>query len=234
MTWQRLTVVFVIAVILALPITAPLAAGLAAAGPSRLTATDVRGSIWGGELRQAALGPFTLGDVKAGMDPLSLLTGRPKARIEARGEALKGHGWVRLGRGAPGIEDFSASVPLSAFGVNAPLSGELTLTKVTAGFRAGVCAPASGEIAATLQGVGGAAIPLKGRPGCQGRALVLPLTGSRDGARVDLVFRLEASGRYQTEAKIQTSDPMLSAILAAEGFTCAAGECGKANEGRLS
>lgn len=233
MSNRNLLLIFLAALLAALPLTTPLAVGLAAGGGKQLSFAEARGTIWRGEVRRAALGPLTLGDLSVGLDPLALLTGQTKVAIRASGGDLKGSGRIALTRRSPGVERFTGSLPLSALGLSGSLTGDLTAREVSAEFDDGVCRKAEGDIAAVIQGLGPNPVALKGRPACQGPVLALPLAGTVEGMALDLVVRLQADGRYRLEATVKTTDPAFGAILAAEGFTSVPGGYGRTSEGKL-
>lgn len=231
MTNRNLLLIFLVALLAALPLTVPLAVGLGRA--KSLSFAEARGSIWKGEIQRAALGSLELGDLTVGLDPLALLTGQTKVAIRASGGDVKGAGRIALTRRSPGVERFSGALPLSALGLSGSLSGDLTARDVTATFDGGACHEAAGDIAAVIQGLGANPVALKGRPVCQGAVLALPLAGTVEGTAIDLVVRLQADGRYRLEATVKTTDPGFGAILATEGFTSAPGGYSRTSEGRL-
>jgi len=231
MTNRNLLLVFLAALLAALPLTVPLAVGLGRA--KSLSFAEARGSIWKGEIRRAALGPLKLGDLTVGLDPLALLTGQTKVAIRASGGEARGAGRIALTRRSPGVERFTGSIPLSALGLSGSLTGDLTARGVSAEFDNGACRKAEGDITAVVQGLGPNAVTLKGHPVCQGPVLALPLAGAIEGMALDLVVRLQADGRYNLEATVRTTDPAFGAILAAEGFTSVPGGYGRTSEGKL-
>ena len=231
MTNRALLLIFLVALLAALPLTTPLAVGLTAA--KHLTFAEARGTIWRGEVRRAGLGPLTLGDLSVGLDPLALLTGQTKVAISASGGDVKGAGRVALTRRSPGVEGFTGALPLTALGLSGSLTGDLTARDVTATFDKGACDQAAGDIAAVVNGLGANPVALRGRPVCQGAVLALPLVGSVDGMALDLVVRLRADGRYSLEATVKTTDPAFGAILAAEGFSSVPGGYSRTSEGKL-
>ncbi len=230
MTNRTLLLIFLVALLAALPLTTPLAVCLSAA--KHLSFAEARGTIWRGEVRRAGLGPLTLGDLSVGLDPLALLIGQTKAAIRAAGGDVKGAGRIALTRRSPGVERFSGSLPLTALGLSGSLTGDLTAREVTATFDDGACHEAEGEIAAVVHGLGPNPMALRGRPVCQGAVLALPLAGGVEGMALDLVVRLRADGRYSLEATVKTTDPAYGAILAAEGFTSVPGGYGRTSEGK--
>jgi general secretion pathway protein N len=233
MTPRGLWLIFACIGLLALPLTMPLATGLRWVGPRDLAARTVSGSLWGGQLQQARLGRIRLGEVTLGLEPLPLLIGRTWVRIEAGGGDAQAKGRLRISRNAPGADALSATVPLAALGLSGGWGGDVSLRDFSVDFRRGACREASGRVTATINGLGDGPVSLTGRPVCQGRSLVAALSGGANGATAGLTLRLEANGRYQIEAVVQTADPALGAILAADGFTTAPGGYRLTVEGRL-
>ena len=72
---------FVAALIAFLPLR--LALGWFGLAEQGMTAREVTGSIWAGELREATFGRIALGDLSAGVAPVPLLVGR--ARVDLNG-----------------------------------------------------------------------------------------------------------------------------------------------------
>lgn len=234
MTNRNLLLIFLAALVAALPLTVPLTVGLAAGAGKRLSFAEARGSIWRGEVRRAALGALTLGDLSVGLDPLALLTGQTRIAVRASGGDVKGAGRIALTRRSPGVQGFTGSLPLTALGLSGSLTGDLTAREVTATFHDGACRKAEGQIAAVVHGLGANPVSLTGRPVCQGAMLALPLAGTVEGMALDLVVSLQADGRYRLDATVKTTDPAFGAILAAEGFSSVPGGYSRSSEGKLT
>jgi hypothetical protein len=230
----RLTLAFFIALAVAIVARAPMTAGLALAGlGDALAAREAHGTVWSGRLVKASLGSTPLGDVRARLSPGRLLTGRPVIDITARGGAIDGRGRLLLG-GSPGVEDFTGSIPLEQLGAPAPFGGTLVLKSAGFAFSKGACRRVAGQASAEVRGLGDTPMTLTGRPECRGRAMVLPLSGERDGVRVDVSLRLEPSGGYATETRVATADAALGEMLLAAGFARTGDGYLKINKGRLA
>lgn len=234
MSLLRLTLVFITALVVAIVARAPMTAGLALAGlGDALTARETHGTIWSGRLVKASLGATPLGEVRARLSPGRLLTGRPAIDMTARGGAIDGRGRLLLG-GSPGVEGFTGSIPLEQFGAPAPFGGTLVLKSAGFAFSNGACRRAAGQASAEVRGFGDTPMTLTGRPECRGKALVLPLSGERDGVRVDVSLSLEPRGGYATETRVATADAALGEVLLAAGFTKTGEGYVKINKGRLA
>ena len=90
-----------------------LALGLSGASDAGITAREVRGSVWSGELVEARLGALPLGTLRASLSPLALLTGRVEmafTRADDRLGALAG----RLhGSNPRGVSDVNGVTSMS-------------------------------------------------------------------------------------------------------------------------
>jgi general secretion pathway protein N len=212
-----LLAIFAVALLISLAATAPLSLALGGRGGG-LTAKSVEGTIWSGRLRGAALGPLSLGEVKAGLDPLGLFTARLRYGMTATGGAAAGRGQVTITHRALTVRGLDASAPLQAFGATAPFGGMLRTRGFGVAFEDGRCKEAIGQVTADLEGLGDAPVTLTGRPACQGKALAIPLSGQRDGATVSAVLVLQPDGRYRTETTVATTEAGFGIALEAAGF----------------
>lgn len=234
MTDLRLVLVFLAALLVALVATVPLAVAITASGLSeRLTASEVQGTIWRGRLKRAALGGVGLGEVRLGLGAGQLVLGSRALTMIARGGAFEGRGKIVSRGGGTGVEAVNGRAPLSMLGAPASVTGLITLKAVAVGFAGGRCRWAVGQISAQVRGLGDQPVVLNGRPACRGAALVIPLNGSLSGAPVEVLARLEATGRYNTRVRVSTADPALGALLSADGFVSDGSGYSKTNEGRF-
>jgi general secretion pathway protein N len=229
MSRLALVIVFAVALALALVATAPLSLGLRGA----LSARESSGTVWSGRLSGAAVGPLSLGEVKAGLDPLRLLVGKLRFRLEATGGQAAGRALATLGGHDLAVERLTGSAPLSALGAPPPFDGVLRLKDFDAVFARGQCKRAAGDISADLTGLGDQPLALAGKPLCQGQTVALPLSGSRDGVQVTVLLTLRQDGRYRGETRVITQDPALGAVLTGAGFARDGDGFGRTNEGRL-
>lgn len=193
--------------------------GLAGQG---MTAREVTGSIWAGELREAAFGRIALGDLSAGVSPLKLPLGTArvdlKGRESAAGATPRLAGAVEISRYSFGLDDLTASLPVGTAFRPVPVT-LLDLEDVTVRFRGSNCEEAEGRVRATMSGdIGGLAVPasLNGTARCDGGALLLPLVSAagNEGSTI----RLWPDGRYRAELTLQPPEPAAIARLQASGF----------------
>ncbi|MEY2883640.1 MAG: hypothetical protein RL490_1364 [Pseudomonadota bacterium] len=180
---MRRGILFVGLLALALLALLPLRWVLAA---TPVTARSVSGSLWSGRLAAAALPGLPIGDVAVGLSPLGLFSGA--ARFVVDGDTIDGA--MLLRRGGRGIEHVTGRLtPGRIAGLQV---AAIDLADVSAGFAAGACTRAMGQVNLLPAGPLQAAGALFGTPRCDGAALLLPLTSPH--ARLDL--RILADGHY--------------------------------------
>jgi general secretion pathway protein N len=181
-----------------------------------LTARQVRGSVWFGEIAEAQAGGFALGDLVAHLSPVQLLLGRARIDVAEEGERPL-QGAVTVSRHGVGVDDLSASI---AGGGALPLPiATLDLDDVTARFADGACRHAEGRVRAGLGGqIGGVPLPqtLAGAARCEGNALLLPLASTAGTETLDI--RLARDGSYTADLAMRTGDPQLGTKLQLAGF----------------
>jgi general secretion pathway protein N len=206
--------IFVAALIIFLPMRLML--GWIGLGDLGLSARQVSGSVWFGELAEAHAAGFALGDLSAHVSPVQLLVGR--ARVDVAGGTAPLRGAISLSRHSFGLDDVSASVAGGTAFAPLPVTS-LDLDDVTARFKDGACDHAEGRIRATLAGtVGGVPLPqaLAGTARCDGNALLLPLDSTAGTESLEL--RLRPDGSYTADMTMRTTDPALGTKLQLAGF----------------
>lgn len=210
--------VFVLALIAFLPLR--LAMGWFDLGETGLTASDVRGSVWFGTLRQASFGGVPLGDLNARLSLVQLLVGRARIDLsgQSQGSARPLHGAIGVSRHSFGIDDLTASLPAGAVFAPVPVS-TLDFDDVSVRFQDGNCGKAEGQVRAAISGdLGGIALGqgMSGTARCDGAALLLPLT-SQAGTE-SIALRLWSTGRFRAELTVQPADPAAAQKLVLGGF----------------
>lgn len=199
-----------------------LAAGVIDIGESGISARQVSGTIWAGRLDQARLGPLDLGTVNVNLKAWPLLLGRARFAIErpAAGGTVPLSGQMEIGLGRRSIEQLSGTMPIIGVGT-LPLES-VTFSQFSAQFTDGQCRTANGRVQLMLA-VRIAGIDLRnglsGEARCDGRKLVIPLTGQSGMER--LTMEISPDGRYQARLAIAAVDPTTSAALSAAGFSAA-------------
>lgn len=212
-----------------------LALALTGAGDAGVSAREVRGSVWSGELVDARLGALPLGTVNASLSPLALLTGRMDlafSRSDARLGALSG----RLsGGGDSGVSDLNGMATLSG-GIGLIPIDTMRFEAVSVRFDdAGKCTAASGRvqfgIAAPIAGLD-LARGLSGPLSCANGRAQAALASQSGMERLTLSF--DASGAYRARFAINVDrDPAMAAALAALGFKAGPDGFALATSGRF-
>lgn len=220
MSHRLLLVILVIATLVMVLVFAPmrlLTKGLA--GSSVVGAAGVSGVVWAGRLNDVTLAGAPIGSWKAGLDPLSLLTGqvRMTLRRDKAGTDQRAVLWL-AGRDR-GVERLNLRTSLDLAVLGLPLSGDVAFGDATAVFRNGRCARAGGEIRLRLIGDGPLqGSVLRGGASCRADSWIATLSGKAGAADLVLVARAEGDGRYQLEISAATTDPDLVRALVAGGF----------------
>lgn len=207
--------IFLAALIVFLPMR--LVLGWIGLGDLGLTARQVTGSLWFGELHEAQAGGFALGDLSAHISPIQLLVGRARVEVGAEG-GLPLQGAVMLSRHSLGVDDVNASMAGGAAFAPLPITS-LDLDDVSAAFKDGACDHAEGRVRATLAGaISGVPLPqaLAGTARCDGDALLLPLDST--AGTESLEVRLRRDGSYAADLTMRTIDPALGTKLQLAGF----------------
>jgi general secretion pathway protein N len=207
--------------------TLPMRLALAWSGASDagITARDVRGSVWSGEIVEARLGALPLGTVRASLSPLALLGGRTEltfSRIDERLGALAG----RLHGSDPrGVSDVSGATSMSGGLGMIPVD---TIRFEGAAVRfddVGKCAAAAGRI--QLAGVA----PIAGLDLSRGLSGPLRCANGRAQAALAsqsgmerLTLSFDGSGAWRAQFAINVDrDPAMAGALAALGFKAGPG-----------
>ena len=216
--------------------TFPMRLALAMAGAERsgLTARDVTGSVWAGELVEARLGALPLGNVEASLSPLALLGGdvelgfvRPDARLGELAGRLHGSG-------PRGVSNLVGTTLLSG-GLGIVPVDSLRFEGAEVRFDGrGRCVAASGRVQLTV-GTSIAGLDLsRGLSGplrcAEGRAQAA-LTSQSGMER--LVLSFDGSGAWRGQFAINADDPALAAALSAIGFRAGDGGFVLVSSGRF-
>lgn len=243
MTRHALFALFSGAVLVFLILLAPLrmALGWADADAAGLSAASVRGSLWSGELTGAAFRGLPLGEVEAGLDPLALLTGAARLKLQsAEGSAAPatGEGAVRLGDEVFDLVVEQGSVPSEYVARGLPLQGQLVLTGLSVRFEDGRCVRAAGRLALErLRLASGPDLPglvLAGAPQCRDGALYVPLAGAGEGVQVEAELTVGGDGAWRLETQARGANPAFEAAAGLAGFARGLDGFTRTDQGRLA
>lgn len=196
-----------------------LALSLAGAERSGLTAREVNGSVWAGELIEARLGALPLGNVQASLSPLALLGGDVELAF-ARPDARLGELAGRLhGSNPRGVSALDGTTSLSG-GLGLVPVDSLRFEGVEARFDdRGRCVAAGGRVhLAVGTSIAGLDLSrgLSGPLRCAGGRAQAALVSQSGMERLTLGF--DGSGAYRAEFAITADDPVMAAALSAIGF----------------
>ena len=212
-----------------------LALGLSGASDAGITAREVRGSVWSGELVEARLGALPLGTLRASLSPLALLTARVEmafTRADDRLGALAG----RLhGSNPRGVSDVNGVTSMSG-GLGMIPVDTIRFEGATVQFDdAGKCAAANGRLQLSVTApIAGLDLSrgLSGPLACaKGRAQAA-LASQSGMERLTLSF--DGSGAYRAQFAINVDrDPTMAAALSLLGFKAGPGGFVLATSGRF-
>lgn len=197
-----------------------LALALSGATDAGVTARDIRGTIWSGDLVDARLGALPLGTVRASLSPLALLGGRTELAFSRADERLGALAGRLHGSNPRGISDLSGATSLSGGLGMIPVD---TIRFEGAAVRfdaAGQCAAASGRIQLAVTA------PIAGLDLSRGLAGPLSCANGRAQAALAsqsgmerLTLSFDSAGAYRAQFAINVDrDPAMAAALAALGF----------------
>ena len=235
MSDRRLIAVLIGLILLMTVLLAPLRLALLAAGDvGAFGVAGVTGTVWGGHLKGVTVAGQPLGDLRAGLNPLALLTGQVRLSLSQEPAARGGAARLWLTGRQRGVEGLTLRTSVDLTEAGLPLTGLASFKDATGLFRAGRCSAAGGDIGLTLGSGPLAGTRLSGVPTCRGDSWTAVLTGRAGGAKVTVANRIDGRGRYQIEMAVATSDPAMAQALLAGGFSRDAAGFRRLLEGRLS
>lgn len=196
--------------------------------PPGLSATAITGSLWRGRLHNAQWNGAVLGDLRLGLSPLPLLTGRRDLWLRSPHAALS----LSSGR-LRGIHDANGVLPLPS---RPGLALRASLDEARMLFDAEGCRSAGGRVRIELD-LPGELPPmlLAGAPTCEGRSGKLVLLPEQGGGPLllDATLTVETDGAYRLQALAHSDDPAIHSILLGAGFQDAPGGLSRVDTGRL-
>ena len=197
-----------------------LALGLSGATDAGITARDVRGSIWSGELVEARLGALPLGTVRASLSPLALLGGGVELAFSRADERLGALAGRLHGSDPRGVSEVSGTTSMSG-GLGLIPVDTIRFEGATVLFDdAGQCASAAGRIQLAVT------TPIAGLDLSRGLSGLLTCAKGRAQAALAsqsgmerLTLSFDGKGAYRAQFAINVDrDPAMAAALAALGF----------------
>lgn len=237
--WIRTTrakIMLAIILGIALLVTWPLRAAFSIFGLKDMgvAARSLRGPIWWGGAEELQIRGVQLGSVDVFLNPVQLLIGRVRIDVSRRlGTPEDISGAITVGLGRRGIDDVTGALALAAPLAPLPVS-RVEFDDLTVHFSSGKCTVAEGRVRARVPGLVSAlnlANGLSGEARCAGEAVELPLVSQSGQEQV--MIRITQDGSYQATMRVRTSDPLMTAALAANGFRGVGGEQVLRTVGRL-
>jgi general secretion pathway protein N len=232
--WAIATLVLALVLLVA---TFPMRLALAWSGArdAGVTAREVRGSVWSGELVEARLGALPLGTVRASLSPLALLGGETELAFSRTDERLGALAGRLHGSNPRGVSDVNGTTTMSGGLGMIPVD---TIRFEGASVRfdaAGKCARAGGRIQlAVTAPIAGLDLSrgLSGPLTCANGRAQAALASQSGMERLTLSF--DGRGTYRAQLAINVDrDPAMAAALAALGFRAGAGGFVLATTGRF-
>jgi len=228
--WMRTTrakIMLALILAIALLVTWPLRAAFSMFGLADMgvAAKSLRGPIWWGGAEELQIRGVRLGTVDVFLNPLQLLIGRARIDVVRRTGAVNDiAGAISIGFGHRGLDDVTGALALGAPLAPLPVS-RVEFEDLTVHFSGDRCVTAEGRVRARVPAlISGLALAngLSGEARCAGNAVELPLV-SQSGQE-QLNVRIAQDGSYEATMRIRTTDPLLTAALAANGFRAVGGE----------
>jgi general secretion pathway protein N len=219
---RRWSIVAVLLALILLIATFPMRLALSWSGATDagVTAREVRGSVWSGELVDARLGVLPLGTVRASLSPLALLGGNTELAFSRTDERLGALSGRLHGNNPRGASDISGTTSISG-GLGMIPVDAIRFEGATIRFDdAGKCAAASGRIQLMVSApIAGLDLSrgLSGPLACVNGRAQAALASQSGMERLTLSF--DGSGAYRAQFAINVDrDPAMAGALAMLGF----------------
>ncbi|WP_417490578.1 type II secretion system protein N [Maricaulis sp.] len=224
----RITIAFLLALLVGLVVFLPLKLVLGLAGPGLdLSRAEIHGTVWNGSVRGARISGQPLRRVQIRLHPLALFTGRARADWVITDPGLRGRGQAAIdGRGDWSVSHARLAASPDRLGIR-PIPGltETALVDISIerlDYRGGACAQAAGEISASIPGgqaqAFGVALPdMTGPVQCRDGRLAVLVSGESADMTVE-AEALVASASSEWQIGVETANPDLANALAFSGF----------------
>lgn len=223
--WFAFLLLFSVTTITTLIARVPLAVALAIANPP-LKAEHISGTIWNGEIDNAWVDNYPLGNIRISSEFLPFLTGKIAGELETSGGLLDGATRFQVGRRSLRLWEgtFQTHLELlraqTAFGT--PLQGRVDIQVMALELsgrtcRDGALSVATDALQRAVEPFGARGMMLSGDGHCEDGALVLPLSGSGPDGTAEINIRIGGEG-YMTEVYITPTDRAVGEVLMQYGF----------------
>lgn len=183
-----------------------------------LSAREIDGNLWSGNLYEAQLGKVALGDITSKMSLDDLSKGRIKLAIAGSDPISQLKGAFGYGIGGAGVEGFSLGISgLQGAPMMPPAT--LVLDGLTARFPGGECAEASGGAHVYLASSAAGLVAPSGMSGpalCRDGKLAFDMAS--DSGREQEVVTILSAKSYHVRALIKSVPAVLAGRLQSAGF----------------
>lgn len=234
-------VLFVVTTFVTLVARFPLSLALLIAN-APLQAERVSGTIWNGQIQNAWVSGYPVGNVSVSASALPLLMGRLAADVDVRGRLVQGGGKVSMGRRTIDLSDATFAIYLDELGVvsafGTPIVGRvdaqvarLSLTDLKC--RRADVSLVTDALARAVAPYGIDGMMLQGDGECEDDAFVLPLSGESQDGRADINIQIAPTG-YMTELTLTPTNPAIGRVLVDAGFQQRGGAYSLIERGELS
>lgn len=239
MTTRRASILaFILALVVASLVLAPLGLALRLAPSAGLAAAAARGSVWSGQLDAVWLGALQLGDLDVKLSPLSGISGRGWVRIRP---VRPNDGEIGLDFTRRGLRVRSGRLefPLERLtGGQSPLRGWVRFAEPRISLFQGRCREASGvaQVSDIRLAAGAGALEglvLRGPLRCDRGAMRLLLSGASPSLSMDAELRMPGDGGYRMTLQVRPLTPEMDAFLGLAGFERIEGGFRRIYSGRL-
>ena len=223
---HRLSLLFTAAFVIALAGMPPLKLALDGAGSMGLGAAMVSGSVWNGRIDYAVFRGTSLGTLQARLDPVGLLTGVARVRLESE----RGRANVVRGR-HHGFDGASLEIDAKELGLF--LTGRVILEDAGIIFGGETCVEAKGRIRTEMLRESFGGPELEGGLVCAGNDAVVELSGANDAFQVAMTVKIQSGGQYRAETVVTGAAANQQSALALAGFSRNGDMLRRVDEGRL-
>lgn len=226
MSRRGLLLCFAVAFVAAMPLLLPLrlvSGRLGVAGGS-LAADEIAGSVWSGRLRGLRWHQRPLGDVSLRLQPLPLLAGVRRLRVESDATSSGARSLAILQGRVRGVEDGNGEFVLAGFPGLPDATARISLRGAALTFSDDRCRGAEGEVRVELQLPAAASaqpVALAGRLACAGqlgRLVLAPEASAAQPLALEATLEIEADGRYRLQSLARSDDPGTRLALQLAGF----------------
>ena len=206
--------------------------------------SDISGTIWHGEIKNAAYRGANIGDITFTTSAARLAMLSLRSHLTAAGGAIDGEGDITISiTGTMKIDHAFADIQLpkvtTATVLGQPVVGIARLNIDTVTLQNMKCRNASGDVwtnvlNATTKRMRGYSFPLAGPVTCDGDDVLVRLAGGSEDGKMEITLRLKPDRTYEVETIAMPEQQDVSSALKAFGFEDANGALTHRSSGALN